>query len=87
MLVVNPADAAAAGLADGERGAVVTSAFGGDDEGTVRVDEAIVRGAVGIPHGWVSPNVSDLLSASEGVDPLTGMPTYCCVPITLAPAG
>lgn len=86
VLVVNPADASAAGLADGDR-AVVTSGFGGTTEGTVRIDDAIRPGAVGIPHGWVSPNVSDLLSASEGVDPLTGMPTYCCVPITLAPAG
>jgi anaerobic selenocysteine-containing dehydrogenase len=83
---VHPDDAAAAGVADGERG-VVESAYGGRLEGTVRVGSGIVRGAVGIPHGWAEPNVSDLLSASDGVDPLTGMPTYGCVPITLRPAG
>jgi anaerobic selenocysteine-containing dehydrogenase len=84
-IVMHPDDASAAGLADGDD-AVVTSGFGGTMTGVVQVDDGIVRGAVGIPHGWATPNVSDLLSVDEGVDPLTGMPTYCCVPVTLAPA-
>ncbi|MBM3679646.1 MAG: hypothetical protein FJW96_17510, partial [Actinobacteria bacterium] len=84
-IVVHPAAAAAAGLADGQE-TIVESAFGGRLQGIARIDGDIVPGAVAIPHGWAEPNVSDLLSATEAVDPLTGMPTYGCVPVSLRPA-
>lgn len=79
---VHPDDAAAAGLADGGR-VLVRSAWGGELEGTARIDAAMRRGAIAVPHGWSEPNVSVLLSGREAVDPLTGMPTYSGVPVTL----
>ena len=81
-VLVHPADAEAVGLADGGR-VCVESAFG-RLEGVARVDDAIRRGAVAIPHGLADLNVSTLLSASELVDPLTGMPTYSGVPVSLS---
>lgn len=81
-VVVHPADAAEAGVHDGGR-VRVESAFGGTLEGRARLDPTIRRGAVAIPHGWDVPNVSELLSGTEGVDALTGMPMYSGVPVTL----
>ena len=85
-VVINPLDAAGAGVADGEL-VRVESAWGGALEGRARLDERIRPGAVAIPHGWDDPNVSLLLSGREGVDPLTGMPTYSGVPVTLQATG
>lgn len=80
-ILVHPTDAAEAGIVDG--GPVwVESAFG-RLSGIAKVNDSIRRGAVAIPHGWSDPNVSTLLSATEGVDALTGMPTYSGVPVTL----
>ena len=81
-ILLHPADAAAAGVVEGGR-VRVESAFG-ELTGVAAVDDSIRRGAVAIPHGWADPNVSTLLSADEGVDPLTGMPTYSGVPVTLS---
>ena len=83
-ILVHPDDAEAAGVADGGQ-VCVESAFGRLD-GVVRVDGSIRRGAVAIPHGLAAPNVSTLLSATENVDPLTGMPTYSGVAVTLSAA-
>ena len=52
--------------------------------GSSKVDGSIRRGAVAIPHGLAAPNVSTLLSATENVDLLTGMPTYSGVAVTLS---
>ena len=81
-VLVHPADAAAADVADGGR-IRVESAFG-RLEGVARVDDSIRRGAVSIPHGLADPNVSTLLSSRENVDLLTGMPTYSGVPVTIS---
>lgn len=81
-ILLHPADAAEAGIADG--GVVRVESAYGSLQGIARVDDSIRRGAVAIPHGWADPNVSALLSASEGVDALTGMPTYCAVPIAIS---
>ena len=83
-ILVHPADAAAAGVVDGGE-VVVESAFG-RLTAVVKVDGGIRRGAVAIPHGLADPNVSTLLSATENVDLLTGMPTYSGVPVTLRAA-
>jgi anaerobic selenocysteine-containing dehydrogenase len=81
-VVVHPHDAERAGVADGGR-IRVESAFGGALEAQARLDERIRPGAIAIPHGWDDPNVSLLVSGREGVDRLTGMPTYSGVPVTL----
>ena len=83
-VLIHPADAAEAGVEHGQP-VEVESAFGGRLVGIANVSASIRRGAVAIPHGWQSPNVSDLLSASEAVDELTGMPTYSGVPVSLTP--
>ena len=83
--MIHPLDAAEAHVADGTH-VRVESAWGGVLEGQARLDERILRGAVAIPHGWDDPNVSLLLSGREAVDPLTGMPTYSGVPVTLQAA-
>jgi anaerobic selenocysteine-containing dehydrogenase len=83
-VLLHPADAADAGVADGDP-VQVESAFG-RLTGTAKVDGTIRRGAVAIPHGLAEPNVSVLLSGRENVDPLTGMPTYSGVPVTLSAA-
>ena len=84
-ILLHPADAVEAGVVDGGE-VCVESAFG-RLRGTAKVDDSIRRGAVAIPHGWSDPNVSALLSATDGVDPLTGMPTYSGVPVTLSAGG
>jgi anaerobic selenocysteine-containing dehydrogenase len=81
---IHPADAADAGVRDGER--VRVSSPTGSLTGTARVDPDIRRGAVSIPHGFDAPNVSLLTTSRSGTDPLTGMVLQSGVPVTLAAA-
>ena len=53
--------------------------------GTVRGDERIPLGVVSIPHGWSAPNVSELTSAEDDVDPLTGMVRQSAIPADIRP--
>jgi anaerobic selenocysteine-containing dehydrogenase len=53
--------------------------------GTVRGDERVPPGVVTIPHGWAAPNVSDLTSADDAIDPLTGMVTQSAIPVEIRP--
>jgi len=84
-VLLNPADAAGAGVTDGAAVRVATGP-GRSVVGVARLDDSIRRGALSIPHGREAPNVSDLLSGSELVDALTGMPTYSAVPVTISAA-
>ncbi|MCE2390257.1 MAG: molybdopterin-dependent oxidoreductase [Proteobacteria bacterium] len=69
---VHPADAANAGLADGDRVRVVSAS--GTLESELRVTDSVRPGAVSIPHGLDEANVSRLTSGRpESSDPLTGM--------------
>jgi anaerobic selenocysteine-containing dehydrogenase len=54
--------------------------------GTVRGDERIPPGVVSIPHGWSAPNVSELTSAENDIDPLTGMVRQSAIPAEIRPA-
>ncbi len=54
--------------------------------GTLRGDERIPPGAVAIPHGWSTPNVSGLTSADDDTDPLTGMVRQSALPAEIRPA-
>ena len=85
VITMHPADAAQAGLPEGER-AVVRSAHG-SIEGEVRFSEGIRRGAVSVPHGFEQMNVGHLTSLTFDVDPLTGMVRLTGVPIEVAPVG
>jgi anaerobic selenocysteine-containing dehydrogenase len=68
---MHPADAESHDVADGDM--VDVRSAHGSTSGPVRVDSTIARGAVAIAHGWATPNVCDLTSADDEVDPLTGM--------------
>jgi anaerobic selenocysteine-containing dehydrogenase len=82
-LLVHPDDARAAGLEDGGR-AEVRSAYG-TLVGVVAVDPDIRRGAVSLPHGFAGPHVNQLTSLGADIDPMTGMPRFNALPVTLAP--
>ncbi|MEZ5244137.1 MAG: molybdopterin-dependent oxidoreductase [Acidimicrobiales bacterium] len=71
-LLMSPADALTASLADGDR--VEVKSRHGRVAATVRIDDAIVEGVVSLPHGRAASPVGRLTSASHDVDPLTGMP-------------
>jgi anaerobic selenocysteine-containing dehydrogenase len=83
-VVVHPDDAAASHVADGAP-VVVRSAHGAIT-GIARVDDAVRPGAVSVPHGHQDVNVNRLTSRDD-LDPITGMATYCAIPVTLEPAG
>jgi anaerobic selenocysteine-containing dehydrogenase len=80
-VLVNPADASDAQVAEGDR-IDVSSPFG-SVTAVVRLDPGIRRGAVSLPHGFADFNVNLLTNSAEGVDALTGMPTFTGVPITV----
>ncbi len=78
---ISPKDAAAAGIADGDR-VRVTSSYG-SLELTANVTDLMMPGAVSIPHGYGHVNVSALTSGTESIDPLTGMVTQSGLPIEI----
>jgi anaerobic selenocysteine-containing dehydrogenase len=79
-VVVHPADAAAAGVADGEP--VVVRSSHGELTGVARVDPSIRRGVVSVPHGHQGANVNRLTD-KDALDPVTGMVTYSGIPVTI----
>lgn len=82
-ILLNPADAAALGVADGQAVSVRTEA--GEIRANARLDGKVRRGVVSIPHGHVDANVN-LLTSIRQVDPVTGMARYSGVPVSVAPA-
>ena len=80
---INPVDAAAVDVTDGEQ--VTVSSATGSVTGTAFVTDAIRAGAVSVPHGWADPCVNTLVSDRD-VDPLTGMPRQSGTPVALARA-
>ena len=92
---VHPADAAAAGLVDGDR-ALITSASG-SIEVTVLLTDEMTPGNIAVPHGWghrggwqranraggVNPNAL-ASSAVADLDPLGGMSILSGIPVRLA---
>ena len=79
-VVVHPDDAAAAGVDDGEP--VTVRSARGELVGVARVDPAVRRGAVSIPHGHQAANVNRLTDKDD-IDPITGMARYSGIPVTL----
>ena len=85
-VLLHPADAARAGVGEGQRVRVRTAA--GAIEGIVRLDDGITPGAVSIPHGFDGArgtNVAHLISATAALDPLTGMVRQSGLPVELEP--
>jgi anaerobic selenocysteine-containing dehydrogenase len=81
LVLVNPADASDAGVAEGDR--VELASASGSVTAMVHLDPGIRRGAVSLPHGFTDTNVNRLTSSAEGVDGLTGMPTFSGVQLTM----
>jgi anaerobic selenocysteine-containing dehydrogenase len=82
-VIIHPDDAAAAGVADNAPLAVRSEH--GELTGVAKVDAAVRRGAVSVPHGHAGANVN-LLTSKDDIDPLTGMTRYSGIPVTLHPA-
>jgi anaerobic selenocysteine-containing dehydrogenase len=82
-VILNPDDAAAAGIADGA-GVTVESAHGAL-EGTARVDAGVRSGVVSCTHGAFDTNAGNLTSPHSDVDPDTGMPRASGVAVTIRP--
>jgi anaerobic selenocysteine-containing dehydrogenase len=92
-LLINPADAAARGLADGDLATLSSTA--GSVEVPVEVTDAIMRGVVSLPHGWghhrsgirlgvaaAHPGASVNDVTDDGfVDALTGTAAFSGVPV------
>ncbi|MCU1485087.1 MAG: molybdopterin oxidoreductase [Actinomycetia bacterium] len=80
-LFVNPADAADRRLVDGGT-AVVTTQIGSLTL-SVRLDPTMRRGAVAVPHGFLSTNVNWITDDTDMLDPITGMPRFSTIPVTV----
>ncbi|GAY13783.1 molybdopterin-dependent oxidoreductase [Mycobacterium sp. shizuoka-1] len=82
-IIVNPADAAAAGITD-EQKIVVRTEYG-ELTGVARLDPSVRSGVVSVPHGHAGTNVN-VLTSKDDLDPPTGMTRYGAVPVSLHPA-
>ncbi len=81
-IILHPDDSRQAGVVDGQPVVVRTSR--GQLTGIAKVDPAIRRGAVSIPHGHHDANVN-ALTDKDVIDPVTGMVRYSGVPVTVEP--
>jgi anaerobic selenocysteine-containing dehydrogenase len=81
-VLVHPDDASEAGVLDGQPVVVRTSR--GQLTGTAKVDPAIRRGAVSVPHGHHAANVN-AITDKDVIDPVTGMVRYSGLAVTLEP--
>ena len=84
LVLLHPQDASDAGIVDGNPVVVRTSR--GQLTGTAKIDPAIRRGVVSIPHGHYGANVN-VLTDKDTIDPVTGMTRYSAVPISVERAG
>jgi anaerobic selenocysteine-containing dehydrogenase len=82
-VIVHPDDAHAAGVDDGAP-VTVRSAYG-ELVGVARLDPALRRGVVSVPHGHQRANANRLTGRNE-IDLVTGMARYSGVPVSLHPA-
>jgi anaerobic selenocysteine-containing dehydrogenase len=82
VVQVHPDDAEEAGVADGQP--VLVRSRRGEVIGTARVDPAIRRGVVSMPHGHYGANVNHL-SDKDVIDPVTGMVRYSGTPVSVEP--
>jgi anaerobic selenocysteine-containing dehydrogenase len=81
-VLMNPGDAASAGVTDGQQ--VMVRSARGEIVGTAHVDAGIRPGVVSVPHGHEHANVN-VLTDSHVVDRLTGMVLYSGIPVSVQP--
>jgi anaerobic selenocysteine-containing dehydrogenase len=82
-LRIHPVDARELGLTAAGKARVVRD--GHEVVTTVAIDPDIRRGAVWLPHGFGEANANAVTSDRNDVDPLTGMPVFSGVPVTVTP--
>jgi anaerobic selenocysteine-containing dehydrogenase len=80
---LNPTDAAAAGIDDG--GSVSIRNERGEMVGIARVDSKMRAGVVSVPHGFDEQANVNLLTDAKHLDPLTGMPCFSGLRVTIHP--
>ena len=80
-LFINPDDAAERELADGETATVRTHI--GSLTLIVRVDPTMRRGTVAVPHGFLDANVNWITDDTDMLDPITGMPRFSTIPVSV----
>jgi anaerobic selenocysteine-containing dehydrogenase len=80
-LLIHPDDAAALDVDDG----ALVEVAGGPSRTTARAEctDDIRPGTVSLPHAWAAPIVNALTSTVDDVDPLTGMPRYSNISVTV----
>jgi anaerobic selenocysteine-containing dehydrogenase len=81
-VLINPDDGVAAGIVDGCP--VTVRSANGELTGVAKLDAAIRRGAVSVPHGHVEANVNALTNKDD-IDLVTGMVRYSGVPVSVHP--
>jgi anaerobic selenocysteine-containing dehydrogenase len=79
-LLVNPLDAAAEGVHEGEM-VLVESPHGGIRL-PVSLSDVVAPGVMATSHGWSEKNVN-LLSTAEELDPVSGFPCYRSLPVRI----
>ena len=82
-ILIHPDDGVVAGVVDGQQ--VTVRSANGELTGTAKIDDAIRRGAVSIPHGHHDANVNRLTNKDD-IDVVTGMVRYSGIPVSLHPA-
>lgn len=80
-LLMHPADSARLRFTAGQP--VLITSTTGSTTATLEVTESIRPGVVSLPHAWSTPGVNRLTSATDAVDPLTGMPQLSGFPVTV----
>jgi anaerobic selenocysteine-containing dehydrogenase len=80
-LSINPEDAMARDIADGDLVRISTPA--GEVIAPARIDPRYRRGVVSLPHGFTDVNVNVLTDVRE-IDRLSGMPTLGAFPVTIS---
>jgi len=79
---LHPEDASTSSVVDGQQ--VVVRSERGQLIGIAKIDPAIRRGVVAIPHGHYGANVNQL-SDKDVIDPVTGMVRYSGIPVSVEP--
>jgi anaerobic selenocysteine-containing dehydrogenase len=83
VIILNPNDAATAGIGDNQT--LVVRTEHGELTGIAKLDPSVRSGVVSVPHGHVGTNVN-VLTSKDDLDPATGMTRYSGVPVILHPA-
>jgi anaerobic selenocysteine-containing dehydrogenase len=78
---ISPADAVELGLENGDR--IEITSRNGAIEVAAEIAPSIRPGVVQVSHGSSSPAVNRLTSAIDSIDPLTGMPLYTALPVSI----